>query len=144
MLPGLRNGVPWPTQNPEKRSLDPLPEGFRKQAPASEGPNHENAYSYTLWRGPGYPRRAPKRRSKSILKWPPGRKTASAEMLKKTAPKKPPSSAARAPLEAPKRGRHCFRSQFNGWPKTGSRCSCAPTPQKALSRVVFGDVFCMF
>ena len=40
---------------------------------------------------------------KIYIKIPPGRKTASQEMLKKTTPKKPPSGAARAPPEASKR-----------------------------------------
>ena len=64
-------------------------------------------------------------------------------MLKKTTPKKPPSGAARAPPEAPKRGRPRFRGEINGWPKTGSRRKCAPKRQKAPSRVVFGDVLGM-
>ena len=143
MLPGLRNGIPWPTQNQKKRSLDPLPEGFRKQTPAFESPDHENVYSYTLRRGPGYPaglqkgstnpdsnaRRAAKRRPRKCSK----------NNAKKAAVR-----CRTCPTGGFQKGRCRFRGEINGWPKTGSRCSCAPFPQKAPSRVVFGDVFGMF
>ena len=73
---------------------------------------------------------------KIYTKMPAGPQNGVPENGPKNAAEKAAVRCRTCPTGGFQKGRCRFRREINGWPKTGSRCSCAPTPQKAPSRVV--------
>ena len=77
---------------------------------------------------------------KFSLKSPPGRKTASQEMLKKNDAKKAAVQCRTCPTRGFQKGRCRFRGEINGWPKQGP---AAAAPQR-LKKLLPDWVLVMF
>ena len=81
---------------------------------------------------------------KIYTKMPAGPQNGVPENAQKNAAEKTAVRCRTCPTGGSQKGRGRKQGEINGGLKTGSRCSCAPTPSKAPSRVVFGDVLGMF
>jgi len=81
---------------------------------------------------------------KIYTKTPAGPQNGVPENAQKNAAEKTAVRCRTCPTGGSQKGRARKQGEINGGLKTGSRCSCAPTPSKAPSRVVFDDVFGRF